>query len=228
MHVTDLGGHSGCRILLCETEDNSVYVRKISSSHNYNKRLVIQAEKQKDFVNGSMMAPEVLDSGYTEEGLFYFDMEYVQGITLSEYMKTIEIGKVRGLVETIIRNIVIPNAGGSNTEETVFLNKIETLENSLLPWNNEIINHALKMLKNHSWKTFVKTKCHGDLTLENIIVKDNKLYLIDFLDSFCDSWILDVSTLLQDVQTLWSYRMENGININTLLRLIVFLSLIHI
>ena len=30
MHTTDLGGHSGCQILLCETEENLVFVRKIS------------------------------------------------------------------------------------------------------------------------------------------------------------------------------------------------------
>lgn len=222
MHVTDLGGHSGCRILLCETEDNSVYVRKISGNLNYNKRLVIQAEKQKAFVNGTVMAPDVLDSGYTEEGLFYFDMEYIQGITLAEYMKTIEIGKVRGLVETIVKKVVIPEAIEGDVDESAFHNKIDMLEKKLIPWNNEIVDQALKILRNHSWRRFVKTACHGDFTLENIIVKDNRLYLIDFLDSFYDSWIMDISTLLQDVQTLWSYRMEEQININTLLRLIVF------
>lgn len=222
MHVTDLGGHSGCRILLCETEDNLVYVRKISSNLDYNKRLVIQAEKQKIFTSGTIMVPDVLASGYTESGLFYFDMEYIQGITLAEYMKTIEIGKVRGMVETIVRNIIIPEEKDSSTDETIFINKIAVLEEKLMSQKNETINHALRLLKCHSWNKFAKTACHGDLTLENIIVKDNRLYLIDFLDSFYDSWIMDISTLLQDVQTLWSYRMEDKININTLLRLIVF------
>lgn len=222
MHVTNLGGHSGCRILLCETEDNSVYVKKISANLNYNKRLVIQAEKQKAFVNGIVMAPDVFTSGYTEEGLFYFDMEYIQGITLAEYMKTIEIGKVRGLVETLVKKVVIPEVIEDDVDESAFHNKIDMLEKELMPWNNGTVEQALKMLRNHSWKRFVKTICHGDLTLENIIVKDNRLYLIDFLDSFYDSWIMDISTLLQDVQTLWSYRMEERININTLLRLIVF------
>lgn len=43
-----------------------------------------------------------------------------------------------------------------------------------------------------------------------------------FLDSFYDCWIMDISTLMQDVQTLWSYRFQEEININTLIRLIVF------
>ena len=33
---------------------------------------------------------------------------------------------------------------------------------------------------------------------------------------------MDIGTLMQDVQTLWSYRHQNNININTLIRLIVF------
>lgn len=74
----------------------------------------------------------------------------------------------------------------------------------------------------HSWDRFGKTACHGDLTLENIIMKDNQLYLIDFLDSFYDCWIMDISTLLQDVQTLWSYRYQDEISNNTLIRLIIF------
>ena len=49
MEIIDLGGHSGCKILLCETDDNKRFVRKISSSVSYNKRLETQARKQKEF-----------------------------------------------------------------------------------------------------------------------------------------------------------------------------------
>ena len=77
MRITDLGGHSGCKILLCETEDNQVYVRKVSSDQNYNKRLEIQEEKQACFKSDYIKTPAVLSKGYTADGLFYFDMEYV-------------------------------------------------------------------------------------------------------------------------------------------------------
>lgn len=221
MQITDLGGHSGCKILLCEEDDNSTFVRKISSSQDYNDRLKQQAEKQKSFNSTVIKAPSVKATGYTEEGLFYFDMEYIQGITLAEYMNTIEIGKVRGLVEAIVNNMIAIGETTSS-EPNIFIKKIESLEEKLLEKNNGTINKALELLKMHDWSLFTKTKCHGDMTLENIIVKDNQLYLIDFLDSFYDCWILDVSTLLQDVQVLWSYRKEKDININKLLRVIVF------
>lgn len=222
MQSTDLGGHSGCRILLCEADENHIFVRKISSSIEYNKRLMIQVEKQKNYICESIRTPKVYGTGYTEDGLFYFDMEFIQGITLAEYIKSVEIGKVRNIVNCIVKNVVDIKENDNSVNESVFLNKIESLEKELLCHNNETINAALYILKKHSWKKFIQSNCHGDLTLENIIVKDNQLYLIDFLDSFYDCWIMDMSTLMQDVQTLWSYRREEEINVNTVLRLIVF------
>jgi thiamine kinase-like enzyme len=60
--------------------------------------------------------------------------------------------------------------------------------------------------------------CHGDLTLENIIVghKPDKyikssarvLHLIDFLDSFIDTPYVDIATVLQDSLCHWSYRYK--------------------
>ena len=223
MRITDLGGHSGCEILLCETEDNQVYVRKVSSDQNYNKRLEIQEEKQACFKSDYIKTPAVLSKGYTADGLFYFDMEYVQGgITLAEYMKSIEIGRIRALVEMLVKDVISTDCEKAETDETVFRNKIQSLRERLSSKNNTVIDEAIELLQNHSWKNFRKSACHGDLTLENIIIKDNQLYLIDFLDSFYDCWLMDISTLMQDVQTMWSYRHQTEININTLLRLIVF------
>lgn len=221
MQTTDLGGHSGCRILLCENEDNITFVRKISSSKEYNKRLRTQVDKQRAFSFPNIRAPYILSDGYTDEGLYYFDMEYIQGITLSEYMKSIKIGDVRKIVETIVSEIVNQSNEKGEADDTPFKEKIDSLKEKL-KGSNEVIDDALNLVSLHDWSCFKKSLCHGDLTLENIIIKDNQLYLIDFLDSFYDCWILDISTLMQDVQTLWSYRNDEEININTILRLMVF------
>lgn len=222
MHITDLGGHSGCKILLFEMDNNDIFVRKISSTLDYNKRLIVQADKQINFKSKKIKTPKVLNTGYSKEGLYYFDMEYIQGITLAEYMKSIEIGKVRGLVEKIVEDILDSKSDSNEVDEDKFVNKIISLSDKLSNQNNYIVNQALELLKSHSWKRFTRSSCHGDLTLENIIVKDNQLYFIDFLDSFYDCWIMDICTLMQDVQTMWSYRMQDDVDINTLLRLIVF------
>lgn len=220
MRSSNLGGHSGCMVLLCEENDNTAFVRKIAGSPDYNERLKTQAVKQEKFKSEHLKTPSVIRKGYTDEGLFYFDMEYVRGITLAEYIRTIEIGRIRGYVELLLKDIVeITDHKTGNPE--IFMNKIISLRPVFEHIHSKTACRALKLLAGHDWSRFCFSDCHGDLTLENIIVKDGQLWLIDFLDSFYNCWILDVSTLMQDVQTMWSYRNEQA-EINTLIRLIIF------
>lgn len=230
MNKYNLGGHSGCQIFLIEEDDGSVYVRKISKDKEYNSRLKIQSEKQAFFSGDPIKAPKVLSTGYTDEGLYYFDMEYIQGVTLAEYIKTMEIGKVKGLVEALVSSLVPQKQVEISKEQqekvkNVFDKKIADLHNKLYG-NNKIVDQALCLLEKHDWSKLVPSQCHGDMTLENIIVKNDRLYFIDFLDSFYDSWFLDIGTLLQDVQVMWSYRFQNEVSMNTVLRLIVFRDLL--
>lgn len=230
MNSYNLGGHSGCQIFLMEDDDGQVFVRKISKDVDYNERLEVQSKKQESFLGDPIRAPRVLDHGYTDDGLYFFDMEYVQGVTLAEYIKTMEIGKVKGIVESLVSSIV-PNTPVAVLENTVsveaiFRKKISDLREKLEDKNNVVINRSLDLLETHDWHKLTPSQCHGDMTLENIIVKDDRLYFIDFLDSFYDSWFLDIGTLLQDVQVMWSYRFEKDVNMNTVLRLIVFRDLL--
>ena len=228
MNGYSLGGHSGCQIILMENNDGFVFVRKISKDVAYNQRLEKQCEKQAAFTsNGDIKAPEVYNSGINEDGLFFFDMEYVQGITLAEKIKSYEIGKIRGVVEILVKNLIPAERKIVTPEEaerirSIFSTKIGELNNKLAKYDNDVVNQALILLKSYDWTKFTPSQCHGDLTLENIIVKNDSLYFIDFLDSFYDSWLLDIGTLLQDVQVLWSYRFSKDVSMNTVLRLIVF------
>lgn len=227
MNQYNLGGHSGCKIYLIEKDDGSVFVRKISKDLSYNQRMKTQCDKQMNYKSQDIKAPKVFHTGYTKDDLFYFDMEYVQGVTLAEYIKTMEIGKVRGLVETLIKNIIpkkneIGIDSKSQDINNIFEKKFVDLRDKLSSHNNPIIDESLDLLAKHDWSAMIPSMCHGDMTLENIIVKDDKLYFIDFLDSFYDSWLLDIGTLLQDVQVMWSYRFNDKVSMNTVLRLIVF------
>ncbi len=226
MICTDLGGHSGCHIFLCETDDNRLFVRKIARDQEYNQRLQRQAEKQKEFSSLHIKTPSVLAEGVDISGNYYFDMEYVQGVTLAEYMKRIEIGKIRGLVGMIIDEIFSHQmtAGTCDTEK-IFLEKINGLIGPAGDERGPFYMAKDKLLM-HDWSHIRQSVCHGDLTLENIIVKNNEMYYIDFLDSFFDSYILDIATLLQDVQVMWSYRRDTKMHVNTSIRLIIFRDLL--
>ena len=51
--------------------------------------------------------------------------------------------------------------------------------------------------------------CHGDMTLSNMIFNDNEVYLIDFLDSFIETPLMDIVKLRQDTKYNWSYLLIN-------------------
>ena len=56
-------------------------------------------------------------------------------------------------------------------------------------------------------------KCHGDLTFSNILFNGNNYYLIDFLDSFVGSPLLDIVKIRQDSKYEWSRLMyENEVD----------------
>tara|TARA_B100000953_G_C17682650_1_gene312762 strand:- start:43 stop:354 length:312 start_codon:yes stop_codon:yes gene_type:complete len=84
MKVDKLKGHSGCDLLLYRSKDHN-FVRKISPNKKYNERLSKQCNKQCLWNNDISCVPEVINTGY-KNGLFYFDMEYVLGSTLSSLM----------------------------------------------------------------------------------------------------------------------------------------------
>lgn len=221
MHATKLGGYSGCKVLLLESENGNIFVRKISSEIGYNKRLIAQSEKQEKYQNDEIQVPQILDKGMTDDGLFYFDMEYIRGSTLAEFMKIVEVNKIRALAETLTHSVVRFEKNDQSDEE-IFQKKIKGLADELSKWGSNSLEKGLDMLEHHDWSKFSWSPCHGDLTLDNIIVKGDRLYLIDFLDSFYESWLLDMGTLFQDIQTLWSYRNEEELDINTVIRLIIF------
>lgn len=221
MNRIDLGGHSGCGIFLVENDDGTVFVRKISKNSEYNKRLEAQCRKQAAFHGDKIKTPKILNTGVNENGLFYFDMEYIQGITLAEYIRNMEIGRIHGLVDDLMSYIEnVDKKDCRNNANEVFSIKLNDLHHKLAG-KSEIVDHALDLLINHDWSAFQPSSCHGDLTLENIIVRNEELYFIDFLDSFYDSYLMDMGTLMQDIQTMWSYRKDKKTDMNLILRLIV-------
>ena len=159
-------------------------------------------------------------------GLYYFDMEYIHGITMAEYLKEVEVNEIKGIVDVLISSAKSEReCRNGDPSPQAFQAKILDLKKKLSKLNNDIINEAIELLSSHDWGRIFSSACHGDMTLENIIVRNNELYLIDFLDSFFDSWIFDLSTILQDVEVLWHYR-EEKIDNNTVIRLIIMRDLL--
>lgn len=216
--VKDLSWHSWCEISLYKDE-NKFFVRKTAWKESYNIRLEMQLNKQKSFKSDIFYVPEIYWQWYIWD-TFYFDMQYLNCQTLASYMQSITVKEISNLVELAVRTLDIKWEEYLGNTDEIFKKKLKSLRDSFndITW---IENEALGLLEKFDFSIIPHSRCHWDLTLENILITtDKKIYLIDFLDSFFDSWMIDVAKLLQDLEIWWSYRHEE-INSTLSLRLAI-------
>lgn len=205
--IKNLLGHSGCNLNLYKEEDR-IFLRKDAGNANYNRRLKKQFIKQKKFNLEKVKTPRIFEYGINNKGIFYFDMEYINGITLSEYMKQIKIKEIVDLITLLFESLPIKQGGYFDRAQNIFQHKISDLE-TILDTSDINIKQSLDMLKKYDFSKVPQSSCCGDLTLENIIINmRGEIYVIDLLDSFYNSWMIDVAKLLQDVELGWSYRKQ--------------------
>jgi len=214
--IKELTGHSGCTLNLIK-ENETLLISKTSPHKNYNSRLKRQWKKQSGFVaKGNVFAPKTCDYGYVND-LFFFNMQFIHGETLAQYTSNIMITEIVDCIKELFKCLYMEESTVSPYTPSIFLKKIEALENSLTAERKFF--EPFKILKSFNWGKVYKSPCHGDLTLENIIITaDKNLYLIDFLDSFYNSWMIDIAKLLQDLELMWSFRNDTP-NSNQTLRL---------
>jgi len=114
----------------------------------------------------------------------------------------------------------------SNGRDDIQRKCIAIYDNLHASHKNKNIKKAFNILCNHEWTMTQRSASHGDLTLENIIYSyDRKFYLIDFLDTFYDTWIGDASKILQDLLVGWSFRYQfistDAVSENTKIRVLL-------
>jgi len=218
--IIPLRGFSGCHVVLVE-EANGVYVRKLARDAAYNGRLLRQAEKQSAFCgNACFQSVKVRASGQLTSGIAYIDMDYVPGVTAAEALEVLPLVDIPRWSAMLLSFSEVSGREQKALTPTIFYDKIDDLKRELTARGlmTTPVVQTLDLLRHRPWSDIPRSPCHGDLTLENIIVYDGKLYLIDFLDSFADSWYLDIAKLLQDMLGGWSFRHKE-VNRNLTLRL---------
>lgn len=223
--IKSLSGHSGCRLYLYKDSDR-IFIRKDAGHKDYNNRLKKQFVKQKKFNLKDINTPKIYTYGLNENGVFYFDMEYINGITLSEYMRTIKVKKIVTLINLLFENLPISKNMkiGGGTSQIIFQKKLCALKKNLdkLNISNIYTERALEILQTFDFNKIPYSPCCGDLTLENIIIDSNgRVFLIDLLDSFYNSWMIDIAKLLQDLELSWSYRKDKKVDYDLNLRLAI-------
>jgi hypothetical protein len=212
-------GRSGCRLEVLKSGDH-VIIKKYSSSATYNKRLIKQAQKQHDFFINLPVEPlfttaKVLEISPSEDSLASFTMPYLFSEKYSDYLEKISFSDLKKLLQNIIAYLSnnVSQSKYQLIEPFVIHQKVEELK-STISRNIQLGDTRFLWEVIHYLETNVPTdplpvgQCHGDLTFSNILFGDSKIYLLDFLDSFIESPIIDIVKLRQDTCFKWSVMLE--------------------
>jgi tRNA A-37 threonylcarbamoyl transferase component Bud32 len=197
-------GLSGCKIEF--TSPN--ILKKYSSSKEYNSRLLEQIDKQilfSNFILKNIDTPKVLN--VQKEDLYSFEMEYIPASSFNEYFSSSCIKDVDFVVETLFEyfDFLILNKKSYSIENQV-IEKITSLENKT---NYKKYLDFLKEYVREKKICAPRTFCHGDLTFSNILFHKNRLFFLDFLDSYVDSFLCDIVKLKQDLHYMWNIKIQN-------------------
>ena len=199
-------GLSGCSLELI----NDRVLRKHSPTTDYNPRLLSQADKQVVFgsrIYKNIDAPKVCDIQKNPFLKNYFDMEYISGKNFEDFFSIASVNDIEFVVSTLFDYFDTLISTARNVDATKqILDKIDSLkEKSSYQKYIEFLRKYVEDRRIVIQHTF----CHGDLTFANIIFHQNRLFFIDFLDCYVDTFLSDLVKLKQDLHHLWSVKNQD-------------------
>jgi serine/threonine protein kinase len=192
-------------------------IQKLSNLENM-KRLKAQCHKQKEFVstNPVFIVCPVLNEFESSEA-FGFEMPFCRGEVAPEYIDRASPFELRSfishliiLVEGFIAESEIKSLDAGIISDKSMAVREYIKSNSNVPtFVLALIDkhiHLIQMVRNFEIPI---GKCHGDLTLSNIIFDDfnDRYFLIDFLDSYIESPILDLVKISQETKLQWTSKL---------------------
>lgn len=136
---------------------------------------------------------------------------YINGLSGELIIKNAGIRELKQIKKFIF--LYFKNIESLNTwkkiNNKIFYKKLEEIEkkikiNRLLVLFKKNKSTLEKIIKNI--KSYPSGLCHGDLTLSNIIIDGKKIYLIDFLKTYNDNILQDISKIYQEFILGWSSR----------------------
>ena len=133
-------------------------------------------------------------------------MEYINGSTLSLFLMTQPLSESINVFKDVINFIFkCKKSSFSKYKNIVFLKKIQDIEKKNI-FTNNFFKKKFEFLNNHNWNNIENSQSHGDLSLENIIIKNQAIKFIDLSENFVDSYKLDISKIMFDLISYWSFR----------------------
>lgn len=213
-------GHSGCNLEIVD-DDGELFVLKTTQDESYFVRLQKQADKQisaRQFFlhNYNIRIPKIFKVE-KNENFVQIKMEYVFSKSFVEYFECAGFVQVKHFVDAIIAYLneeiemsTIQELPCKIVREKFIDVKKRILLNTFVSSDPEIwriLNVSEEKIEQKKRIEIPIGVCHGDLTFSNVLFNGNQYYLIDFLDSFVESPLIDIVKIRQDSAYLWSELM---------------------
>jgi hypothetical protein len=212
--ILPLSGFSGAVIGLVKQAGGAQFVRKASATSAANAALEKQAARQawlRGVLDGAALVPDIFHQG-EQDGLFYFDMEFVPSRDANSFLATASFNDLEGFVgriEALMTRLasmtldcdraVAPNLDAIRRKLVEISQRTGFRYEAIL----EPLTRSLDLLDCYAAAP-APTVTHGDLTFENILINGRgQLILIDSIESPIDHYWIDWSKLFQDCEGRW-------------------------
>ena len=188
LDIINLDGLSGAKISL----HNNEIIKECAPS--YSDRLLKQAELQNKFAHLDDLPPNVYPVKIKKiPNRTTVVMDFIRSPNLHNKIELLSPSEIIKL-SSILRSFIKYEKDKELPDQYYHIKmakKIEDIEDVSV--RSKIDNLLFRS------NPIPTTLCHGDLTLSNIIYSCTNVYLIDFLDGFISSYILDICKLRQDL-----------------------------
>jgi len=210
--VRVLRGLSGARVLLMTKDKRHWFVRKIVKDPANNERLRRQIAKQRDFstaVASIVRTPAIVQEGEIE-GRYYVDMEFIRGADGVTFLRHANRADLVGLADRLceylclVATLPAATANSGSLFEALYGKLCEVQSKTSLLDGPTLARMFTALDSVRRLEGPACTLCHGDLTLENLVI-DNRLniWMIDLLDAPFEHYWQDVAKLHQDLEGGW-------------------------
>lgn len=217
----EVKGHSGCQIDVVR-EGEHLYVYKSTHDPHYFNRLQQQGQKQQRAAELGLQhirVPKLLNVSRSHDRVS-LKMEYVYSKNFVGYFEYAGFEQISYFIRALclFLDYEIMHSPIKTVGAEVLKNKFADIQQKIYCNPSLKDDHEVALLLQQSALHFDGKDdmqipiglCHGDLTFSNILFNGNNYYLIDFLDSFVESPLLDIVKIRQDSAFLWSQLMFSG------------------
>jgi len=221
-------GYSGAEVIINSTENKVTKTALVGSSILKYQHDVLQYLYIK--LNENLRVPKVLGFS-SRNGIDTLDLEIVRGVTLYHLFRSGDISRAKSVINTLwyswsdklLKNdLITASFTYLDLDKSNFQEKIKRIKNVASRMGIAQEESVIICFKNVSYiENFSPTYCHGDFTIENVIVSEDNLYLIDFIPSPFPCVEQDLSKLVQDGIAGWAGRLDSEGSFNFELFLVI-------